>query len=424
MKIFKISRLKKEAFIYLVGIVCSRAIGIMVLPYVTKILEPSQYGLWGIFGALLAFVRPFSGAAMTFRFNRQFYGSDHNSKKDLIGEIVLILVISAGLIWVPTLLISGLYKFDGFETYCLALIPIILFAQNIKEFTFKVMRFEGRPILCAILDFTAEFINTFILVFLLMFISKNWPSIVYADFLSKCIFCMIGLTYLQKKYSILKSNVRKNEILSSLKYGLPLMPYMVGASAILIIDRVIVHQMLSLNAVGVYTLAYTLAGGVRIILMAINQAWGPWVQKNLKINSLYYKHVLQVVVRKLVVFTALISIFVYILSFGFINYFTDALYSDAILIIPWAIAAFAFEGMHNLLSHQIYFIGKTTFLMRVTILNALINIGISICLTMQIGLIGAAIATAISQCFQFLMTYYYLNKKQSEIISFNHGLVE
>lgn len=64
---------------------------------------------------------------------------------------------------------------------------------------------------------------------------------------------------------------------SALRVGLPLVPHVVALFALLAADRLLIERILGLGAAGRYQVAYLIGGAAISLLVAVNNAWSPMI---------------------------------------------------------------------------------------------------------------------------------------------------
>ena len=84
-------------------------------------------------------------------------------------------------------------------------------------------------------------------------------------------------------------------------------------------------------------------------------------------------------------------------------------YKEASNIIGWLVLGQAFSGMYLMVTAYIFYTKRTGLLSLSTIISGLINVALLIFLIPCMGLMGAAVALAISMLIKFLLTWHIAN---------------
>lgn len=169
-------------------------------------------------------------------------------------------------------------------------------------------------------------------------------------------------------------------------------------------DRVMLQQMLSASAVGQYSLALNFGGIMFTIFGALNKCWTPFFFDDFKEGKLDRVH--SQGKNFLELFT--------VLSVGFIllapevyHIFASREFWDGTVLIPIFVSSYFLNFLCTFPVNYEYYHKKNKTVAVVTILSSLINIGLNYILIRRMGMVGAALATAISHSLQLTMHYIY-----------------
>lgn len=159
-------------------------------------------------------------------------------------------------------------------------------------------------------------------------------------------------------------------------------------------DILITASMVSKEQLGNYTAAATLAGFVSQIVMALGMVSAPKFSSfdTLKDAKRYFRKLL-LLVFVLAVLGVLVGVF---LSYTIVPYMYGESYTNistplAVLVASYALFLLAMP-YHNF---TIYFLGKSRFMLWVSVLHALVFIPSLIYLTKNLGIVGASIASLV-----------------------------
>jgi O-antigen/teichoic acid export membrane protein len=169
-------------------------------------------------------------------------------------------------------------------------------------------------------------------------------------------------------------------------------------------DRVMLQQMLSASAVGQYSLALNFGGIMFTIFGALNKCWTPFFFDDFKAGHLDRVH--SQGKNFLELFT--------VLSIGFIllapevyHIFASREFWDGTVLIPIFVSSYFLNFLCTFPVNFEYYHKKNKAVAVVTIASSLINIGLNYILIRRMGMVGAAMATAISHSLQLTMHYIY-----------------
>lgn len=170
-------------------------------------------------------------------------------------------------------------------------------------------------------------------------------------------------------------------------------------------DRVMLQQMMSESMVGQYSLAFNFGGIMLTIFAALNNSWVPFFFDDFKAGR--KEHIRAQAQNFLELFTVLCVGF-NLLSVEVYHVFASRDFWSGTMLIPIFVTGYYMNFLCTFPVNYEYYYKKTKVVAVVTVLAAVVNIGLNYVLILKIGMIGAALATAISHCLQFAMHYVYV----------------
>lgn len=404
------SKIIKNSSVFLLSTIFSKAVPFFLQPILTRLLTPEDYGLISIFQVLTSIMIPLillgNGGAIT----KQYFNLPEKNYSSYFGSAI-ILTISSTLIW---LLLFFLFKdsiaqISGFPSSWIIYIPIFGFFNAVFSYRLilwqvknKIWNYSLYSIGLTILDFSVT-------LFLIILLDFDWKGRVVATIFAYGILAILGFVLLYRSKTFILS--LKREHLSHLfKFGAPLVPHLLCAWVINASDRFFIINMVSLEALGVYTIGYQIGMIVGFVQDAFHKAWQPWLYKQLENDS----YALRI---KLVRYTYLYCIVILGIAFflgfiapWFIKFYVDKAFWQASDFVVWVGIGYAFNGMYKMVSTYYFYLEKTGILALFTFGAAIVNLVLNYFLITIFGAVGAAQATAISFLCHFLAVWIYLNQ--------------
>lgn len=183
---------------------------------------------------------------------------------------------------------------------------------------------------------------------------------------------------------------------SSLSFGLPKVPHALLIQVQNLIDRPILDRFVSLGEVGVYSMGYTLGGGVKFGSSAFEPAWGPFVYS--QIGKPDAPTTLARVITY--AFGAFITLTLLVAVFGrellqILTIKRPAFWAGA-EVVPVVALAYLLHGVFLLSSIGLGIGKKTGTYPLIALVSGAINVGANLFLIPRHGMMGAAWATVFS----------------------------
>ncbi|HIF9411580.1 TPA: oligosaccharide flippase family protein [Photobacterium damselae] len=405
--------LLKNTSVYIFSNILNAAIPFTLLPVLTRYLSPYEYGKIAMFQLLIIALNSIVGLNTGGAATRKYYdgGVDENTLKEFNGSCIQILFVSFVFVFAFVFVFKNqLSDFLSIPSTWIYLSVLISFFGYILSLRLGQWQIRENPKAFGILQISNSLFNMLLSLFFVIIFNQGAEGRISALFLTGVIFFIVSFLFLYKD-DLLKVFVWKpNYIKEALSFGIPIIPHALGVFLITSVDRVVINDKLGLNEAGIYIVAVQLSSSLSILFDAFNKAYVPWLFSKLKKNDDVEK-------KKIVKFTYLYFfavLFMSLLSFVIgplvIKVLTSNSYSGAEDIIGWLCLGQVFGGMYLMVTNYIFYSKKTGVLGGITLFTGIINIILLYILISGYGLIGAAVAFAISKFIQFIITWFFASK--------------
>ncbi len=394
--------------IFLSGSVIAKAIPFFILPIVTGILGPDEYGTWSLFMSIFSFLLPLVTISFSYQVSRKFF----NTKSDDLGKMIynlLVLNFFMALFLLGLIFVALQFNYEPIQHFgkLLYLIPVTAFFICIKEYATTLFIFEKRPKIFSIYEISTSLLSNCIALALLVYFDFKWEALLIGHLVTSVVASSIAFLYLLKKNYIIRGPLKKKYTSEALKVCVPLIPHAIAGTIISVSDRLIISDMLSLSDVGIYSVGYTVGMLINFVINAFNYSWAPWVYKKLEIKTLESKKLIIRITYLFFIGLVILWLILSALGYIYINYFIDEKYQQAIPILLWVSLGYLFRGFYISVFPYMTHLGRTWIYPFATITSAIVNIGLTIYLVGLYGMIGAAQATAASFLVLFVIIFIY-----------------
>lgn len=402
----------KNSTIYLFSNILNALVPFFLLPILTHKLSPGDYGQIAMFQTLVSGLAALTGLNTIGAANRRYYDNlTENELSNYNGACIYILLFSTAFVFILSLLfqlpLSKLLNIPQSWIYIAVTVSagtfIIQFRLGQWQIREQVWRF-------GLLQITQSIILFVLTVILLLVAKQGVVSRINAFFWGTLIYTFISLLTLFRDNALTLYQIKKAHIIDALKFGVPLVPHIIGIFFLSAIDRIIINHELGVEDAGIYMLGVQLSLGMVVVFDAINKALIPWLFKILSANDL-------VKINRLVRFTYfyfILLIFLGCLSFWIgplvVKFLASTEYQRATGVIGWLCLGQAFNGMYLMVTNYLFYAKRTGRLSIVTITSGILNIILLLIMMKTNGIIGVAMAYSISMCVRFFATWILVQK--------------
>ena len=182
----------------------------------------------------------------------------------------------------------------------------------------------------------------------------------------------------------------------ALKYSIPIMPHNLSTHIALFFSQIIIGDVASLGALGVYSIAAQFGNIADTIQGYVDSAYGPWLYEKLNNKDSDYKKSIRQAVNLLISVIGLFFIGIALFAQDYIFLFIEKSYLDAWKYVPLIVLVFAIKTIYYFYVEVLFFFKKASKkLFIATLSSSLVNIFISAILIPIYGIYGSIAADAI-----------------------------
>lgn len=396
--------------IYLIANILNASIPFLLLPILTRVLSPEDYGIIAMFTIFLTLTNAFVGLSIHGAVNVNFFKLTPGKFSEYITSCLILLVLSTLCVF-SILSVLGLWleEFIGIPYKWILIAVGISFFQFLNKLQLTVWVVQGEALKYGILQISNTVLNGFLSLFFIFIIGMLWEGRLLGQVIAIVLFGMVSIFFLFKQKLFKKPLTPKLDIQDALKFGLPLIPHVLGAFAIYSMDRIIITNLLGTAVVGIYMVGMQLGQAIGLLADSFNKVFSPWLMNSL---SNEYVDRLRIVKNTYISMVSILSVgFIWAaISTYFLPYIVGERFQEAKNIIWLICLGFSLQGLYYLITNYIFYTKKTKFLAIITFASGLINIPLTYVFVKYYGLEGAAYSFLGVQ-FIFFIFVWYLSAK-------------
>jgi len=389
-------KIVRHSLIFGTGEILSRLIGFILIPLYTRYLPQDQYGALQIIlitsNLIGIFLQMGFGSAI---FKSVIYDRDSRDNRIKYSTALNFLLLSGLAALTMFFLFSRslsvlIFQSAGYQSEIRIILATVFF-RNMAVIPLSKLRIEGKTVfysLISLLRFSAQLgLNIFFVVRL----GFGIKGILLAELIATAAFVPVYVLILKSQYVF---RMHLAELKEVLHFGVPLIPSAVSMFLLNMSSQYFLQHYSGLRDVALYALAYRFSMIIALIVSAFQFTWASQlfeIAREENARSIFSKNF----TRFYGVMT-LACILLNIAARPAIRIMATPEYADSFRIVPFLNLSYLFLGVFYYSSIGINLKKKTVFQSLYAVTAALVNLGLNLWLVPDHGIMGAAVANAVS----------------------------
>ena len=394
--------LMKNTIIFAIGSFASKFISFFLVPFYTHLLTKKQYGIVDLIYTISIVIIPIITLNISESVMR--FCLDKNGKEKQIMSIAnKMFIISLLIMLIATPIFSVFSIFKGIEL----LITLYIISTCGSQMYLLVIKGQERLKLYTI----GNVINTFFIAALNILFLAVFKMGIEGYLIAYIISNFITMTYaliISKSYKVGINNYDKKLFSSMVKYSIVLIPtsfmwWIMNSS-----DRIMISNMVSTSANGIYAVSYKLPTLISTIISIFNQAWLFSAIKEMKSKD---KNEYTNKIYKMLYTISIISGLGLIMTTKiFMKYYVSKEFYEAWKYMNFLTIGVIFQSLATFLSTSYNVYKDNKGFLYSGVAGAILNIILNFILIPKFKIYGAAIATCLSYIMVFIYRYFDTKK--------------
>lgn len=402
------SKLLGNAAIYALANVLNGVIPFLLLPILTRIFTPEEYGLVTLVSAVIAVMGAFTGLSTHGAVSVKYFENTVNHPQ-FVGASLLVL--GGSTVFVLTfLLIAGdaISSWINLPKQWLFIAAIASAAQFVINIRLTMWQVKGQPIRYGLFQISQTLFNLGLSLALVFWAVWGWEGRIWGIILAIMIFAVLAFVSMQVS-SLVKFKYARTYTKAALTFGVPLIPHTIGGFAIAMSDRFILSSVLDVESVGIYSVGMQMGMVIGVFADAFSKAYGPHLYKLL---SNEHQDLRKLVLNTYCIFIVFLgAAFFYTILIGYVyDIFIGDAFKKSIGVAKLSSFGFAFSGMYYAVANILFYKEKTGYISMLTFACGTLTLVLTYLLVVSFGIIGAAWSFFITQ-FLFVVGFIFLIQK-------------
>lgn len=405
------SKLVGNAAIYLGANILNAGIPFLLLPILTRVLTPADYGTVAMFGIVLSVFGAFTGLSVHGAIGVRYFQLEKKELAEYVGTCVGILVISTTVLFLVVAVFGAwLAEVSGVPTDWLLVAVVLSGFQFLCNIRLTLWQVSGEAKKYGAFQISQSLINAAVSLILILIIGMAWEGRVLGQSVAVMLFGIIALWWLLKDGLIQFPRNWRSNYRDALKFGVPLIPHVIGGLLIVAADRFIIVRLLDVAQAGIYMVALQVGQALGLITESFNKAYAPWLMKNLSKPTAALRLTIVRGTYLYFVIVLMIATVFGLLAPLFLGFLVGESFRAAGELVIYIALGFAFGGCYFMVTNYIFFESKTKFLAYLTFFTGLVNIPLMFILVEKNGITGAGQAFMLTNALSFVGTWWLAQK--------------
>jgi O-antigen/teichoic acid export membrane protein len=396
--------LAMQSLFYAVANSIEALVPFLLAPILTRMLDPTGYGIWVLFITYATFLRPIVGLTTQDAIRMRFYDFDQKQLDQFTYTAVFVMAVMAVIVSALTLLFAeALASVAMFPASWLVSVVVAAFLFEVFYTALALQQFHNRR-KAFLLTQVVQAVLSLIFITAFLLAGWDWRGVVIGRMLGMAVATFISLWSLgYSPPSFLRIPPRSfyRDIAS---FGVVYWPAGMVIMAVAMTDRVVAAHYLGVEASAMFGVAALFASAFWIVNYSFVMAWTPWLFRKLKAAPTEG-------LREVVSVSMLYFVLASIAAVGF--YFVSLLvapillgeaFHSAIPLMKYIMLAIVLQGffIHNL--KFLHFDKSIGVMSACSALTIALNLWLAILWAPGMGIRGIMLATAVSFGATFLIS--------------------
>lgn len=381
----------RAAIWFVICNVVNKGLSLLATPILTRIMTTDQYGTFSVFQSWVSIMTVFCTlnlfGSVYSRGRLDFRGSEIQFESSLLGlSSVLTLAFFGIFCMAPTFWAEVM----GLSPFLIVLLFVEIALMSATSFWSARQRFEYRYRALVFVTIASNIFSLGAGIIAILNTDAKVEARVIMDVIAKGI---PGILLMVLIFARGKCLFRKEYWKYGISLSVPLLPHFLSHYVLNQSDRLMISQIVNNSAAALYSVSYSIAMALVIVVTAINDSYCPYTFQELDDGRIDG-------VRKSGYLVLLLvgALTVMIMAFApeVLSVFAGPEYSDAVDIIPPLSASVFFIFFYSMMSNLEYFYKKTGLIAIASVASAVLNIGLNLVLIPTFGYKAAAWTTLAS----------------------------
>lgn len=391
-----------QAAIYTLSNFAVSGVPFLLLPILTRMLDPKDYAIISMFTLVVTVFTIFVGLNIHGSISVRYFDNTTFDMTTYVTSAHYIALMTTTIMCVVVNLFDEyIERYTNIPAFWLYAAVGTAYCQFLIQLLLVMWQVTKKPVQYGLLRVTHAVSDILFSIAIISTIFLSWHGRLSGIIIASIFITILSLYYL-KRQGWLTYKLNITYAVDCLKFGIPLLPHSVGAIMLAFSDRFLVNNLLDETITGTYIVAVQLGLVLSIMADALNKAYSPWLMEKLSHNN-------QIDLHKIVRYTYIYFCIILIIAVLISQVVKTSLiimvgenFSNSKNILIYIFLGNAFTGMYYMVTNYIFYSRKTYQLSILTVTAGTITLILNWVLIEKFGIKGAAIGFMLGQFILFV----------------------
>ncbi|TLS66729.1 hypothetical protein FEF65_09420 [Mariprofundus erugo] len=400
----------KNVVIYFLGTMINSSVPFFLLPILTRVLSPEDYGIITIFTIVLSISGVFAGLSVHGAVALRYYKHGREGIAAYVGSCLAILIVTTIIMSLLIVLLGDyLSPLIGLKRDWILLAVILSGGQFLIQIRLTLWQVVGNAINYSAFQVSSGIMNAALSLLLILVLGMMWEGRLIAQCLTIAIFSTLALFWMWRGGLLsLPGTELFHHVKHALRYGVPLVPHVLGGMMIALGDRMIIESKMTTSDVGIYAVGAQAGLALNLLYQSFFKAWHPKIMER-ALDDSYRRRLLVSGSYKVMGGSLLLYIVFSLVAWFMYPYLVGVSFIEGQWIVLLIALSSFFGACYFSTAIYIQVANKNEYLAISTIFSGAVGLAVSYVLCDPFGMIGVALGVVVGQLLSFLLCWYAAN---------------
>jgi O-antigen/teichoic acid export membrane protein len=372
-----------------------RGIGLVLVPFYTRVLVPADYGAIDLLSVFAAFVGVTVGLEIVQGLARHLADADTADARASLASTALWFTVSTytfflvvGLVALRPL--SEIVLGDPDRTTVMAIALVSIWFNGLFYLLQSQLRWELKPRQYALASISYAFVSMAASILLVIGIRTGVSGVFMGQVAGAVVGLAVAVYHTRER---LQRRFDRGQFAEMLRFSVPLIPSSLGVIVTSYIDRIAIRSLMDLSDVGLFGIGYRMASVASLVMIGFQASLTPLVYQRYREAGTPFE--LARIFRLFLVVALLLSLGLALFATEALQLLVPPEYLAGALVVPYLAPALLLSGMY-VLAPGLAIAKRTSLTAAINLAGALMNTLLNYLLIPMLGIRGAAVATLLS----------------------------